>query len=348
MNKKIALLWLYLLFFILFVGCFALPTEPPLLAPPVLTVAETRPFSTVAVGRGDVQMSANPVARYLPIRAEQTYFEEDGFPILGIFVSIGDEVEEGDIIAALDIPEIQEELDELIRQRKRLEMELSQLEERLALELNLAERFNQPVDVQSFRTARDDLIYNLGLLGRRLEYAEQREEQRYLRAPMSGTITHAATFADGMQSRSTQNIATVTDRAVSAFTVRSREAEFMSPGDRFEMTVGAETFLMEVADPYDFGLVRDNAFLREAILVFVDAPPFLTAGVHGRVNIVFDVVKDALYIPVTSLRRVGERVFVYVLGDDGIRAIRDVTIGMESVNIVEITSGLSEGELVIR
>jgi len=73
----------------------------------------------------------------------------------------------------------------------------------------------------------------------------------------------------------------------------------------------------------------------------------LGAGSRGEIYIVTDERKDALCIPVSTVRYAGDDSYVYVINDSGLRDVRWITTGIEYDGKVEVTSGLEEGEKVI-
>jgi len=342
------ILLISLLSLFLLTACFALPTEAPVLPPPTITVLEAPILSTVAVARGNVQMIAPIPASYMPAREVRLMFDEGDIPLLGIFVANGDPVQEGDIIAALDLPHIQAELEHHESRRTRLTLELRQLEEQHNLALDLAERSGNPADDLHFIRRRADILQEMSVIDMYIVYLRQLDETRYLRAPISGVASRVAGFTVGMYSQANRLIATITDHDYTAFVVRSPMANYMNPGDNYEMTFGGNTFLMQVVDYSEAGFIRNETFPFEAFLVFIDEPPTLAGTAIGQVLVDLGQVDDVLYIPTTALVRAGDdRTFVYVL-ENGLRTVRDVVIGLEGNNEVEIVSGLIEGELVVR
>jgi len=347
-----------------------LPGEAPALPLPYVSHPEERMFETLTVTRGDIRFEANPFAIYMPARVVSQRFATGGVPVLGIYVAIGDEVSQGDIIAVLDMPEIQNELDELYRRYTRLNLEMDILTERHGL----AQRLGS-ADNAAFLSSQSSMRAEIELLERLLAHIGYQNEERYLRATMDGIITDVATFVEGMVSDSRQAAAVISDQAFSSFVVQGESAELMNPGDRFEMTLANEIYLMEVIDPEEFGFVRDinpgGEGLAEAFLVAVyalaedtDDPddPDASAGwmgaatwytprqefdSRGRIHMPLEEVLDVLHIPGSALHENEERRFVYVL-ENGLRAIRDVETGLEGGGLVEITSGLIEGDLVIQ
>jgi len=348
--RKLAFILSAIMVFLL-TGCFALPAEAPVLPPPTIAQPVERIFYTVPVMRGDIRLEENPLAFYMPARVESQRFATDGVPVLGIFVSVGDEVLQGDIIAELDFAEVGRELDELNRSHARLALEIELLTERRDLARHQARRAGEIFNDAGFVTSLNSLHADYETSARVLAYFNQLNEERYLRAGIDGTITDAATFIDGMLSNSRQIIAVISDQAFTSFVVRGSAAVLMNPGDQFEMTLGDEIFMMEVVDPDDFGFIRTgrpgNEHGAEAFLVFASTRPGTHFEEQGRVHMPLEEATDVLYIPSSFLRRFDEREFIFVLEDD-IRTIRDVVAGLEADGFIEIISGLEEGELVIQ
>jgi len=338
----------------MFAGCFALPYEAPALSPPYVAQPSPREFFAVPVARGDIKLEANPIAIYRPARIEIQRFPINGVLVQGIYVTFGDEVLEGDIIASLYAPEIQSEFDELSDRYARLNMELDLLIQRRELTRRLAEESGEPVNDTLFTAPVANLRSELDLLQVLLAHVGSLNEGRYLRATMDGRVSNVASFSEGMRTDSRVAIAVISDQAFSSFVVQGDEVELMNVGDRFEMTLDDEVFLMEVIDPDEFGFIRelvvreeDEDGPTEAFLAFADALPRQGSTARGMLHIPLDQVIDVLYIPVSSLHRYEGRNFVYVL-EDGVRTVRDVVPGFEGEGHIEIISGLSEGELIIQ
>ena len=350
--KRLAFLLTILLAFLL-TGCFALPVEAPMLPPPAFAQPVEHEFYTVPVMRGNIELEANPFAVYRPARTERHRFVPDDIPVLGIFVSVGDEVLQGDIIAELDLAEVRQELEDLSRSHARLNFELDLLRERHNLAIRLARESGRAVNDASFVASRNSLHADLELLEQLLGHVEQLNEQRYLRAIIDGTVIGAATFVEGLHSSTVMDVVTVSNQAFMSFSVRGEMAQLMNPGDQFEMTLGNEIFTVEVVDPYVFGFSAayetEEERDPEAFLAFVGAltPQAHNIPTQGRVRIPLEEVYDVLYIPVSFLRRYDERDFVYVY-IDGLRTVRDVVAGLEADGVIEIISGLEEGELIIQ
>ena len=329
---------------LLLTGCFALPTEA-YVPPPAIEHPEARPLPMVAVERGDVRSVVSLEAAYVPPRLEVQQFNVTA-PVAGIFVSVGGTVRQGDIIAALYLPEVQEQREVLGERRAWLEFELQLINERRNLTISLAgEHVATPYDA-----LRTELLEELEFIERLLESLELLNQERYLLASKDGVLTQVFPFSDTLIANPQTRIATISNEALTAFVVDDPLTAQMRPGQRFEMTLGGQAYIMEVVNFDDFAFYREEGYEErmEAFLVFVDEPPGgLNDRSRGSVRIYLEEAEDVLHIPLSSLHQVETRTFVYVI-EDGLRTIRYVEIGLTGSGLVEIISGLEEGELIIQ
>ena len=332
--KKLAFLCLFSLSFLLS-GCFALPTED-YVSPPTIEPLLVRPLPMVAVARGDVRSVVYLEAIYVPPQVEIQRFGVAG-PVMGVFVSVGSVVLEGDVIAALDLLEVREQREVLSERSAWLEFELQLINERRNLTISLAgENVATPYD-----TMRVEMLEELEFIENLLEYLEQMNQERYLLASKDGVITQVLSFTDTFVANPLTRIATISNEALETFVINDPLTTRMSLGQRLEMTLEGRTYMMEVVIP-------DSEECTEIFLIFVDTPPDgLNDRSRGSVRIYLEEAENVLYIPLSSLHQVETRAFVYVI-EDGLRTIRDVEIGLKGDGLVEIISGLKEGELIIR
>lgn len=345
-----------LLLLILFLtGCFAMPAAPAILPPPIVDVPEPPQFTTTPVTRGTVTMrtSVQATQHVQQTVTENLAFAEGGHPLMGIFVTIGDTVQAGDIVAALYAPEIDEDLEIYNRRRDRLTLALQQTEERRATALYLAEASGNPVDDLQFIQDRANILAEIAVVDMYLVYLRRLDEARYLRATIDGIVTEAHNFYHGMESVARRTIVVVAEQAGglddSVFIVRGSGAAYLQPGNYHNMVIDGVSHFMRVVDASYLG-IETVGTLDEAFLVFADFPPVLHGRVMGRVELGIEQAENVLIAPTGAIRWVGERSFVYVL-ENGLRTKRNVQTGFVG-NVghanTEIVSGLYEGELVIR
>ena len=328
-------------------GCFAFPIEDPVTPLPIAPVQDARPLRTATVARGDVVRSISPLAFYVSAREERVSFGANGFRILNIYVTAGDYVQEGDVIATLYKPRVQGDLRAALRLEEWLRLDLSHLNTRHSHALSEARRTGIPFDDVLFGLERTRLEGELALLLAEIEYLNYENEQRYLRSPMDGNIVQVMTFTEGMLS-SAATVAVIVDASYSVFEVRSYEATtHMEVGDFFTLNVLGVPYNTVVVDPEELGIHRGTARGHEAYLMFVDEAPIFITPPSATLTIVLEVAHDVLYIPVRAVNNAAERTFVFVLNELGVRSIRDVEIGLIGGAYAQIISGLREGELVV-
>jgi multidrug efflux pump subunit AcrA (membrane-fusion protein) len=64
------------------------------------------------------------------------------------------------------------------------------------------------------------------------------------------------------------------------------------------------------------------------------------------VNLVLASKDDALWLPPDAIRSAGGRTFVIVNGENGPERV-DVELGLQTRDMIEIVSGLKEGQVVV-
>ena len=69
-------------------------------------------------------------------------------------------------------------------------------------------------------------------------------------------------------------------------------------------------------------------------------------GMHAQAEILVAELKDVLQVPILAVHQVGKRSFVYLEGKDGRPELREVQVGENNDSLVQVVSGLQEGERV--
>jgi multidrug efflux pump subunit AcrA (membrane-fusion protein) len=112
----------------------------------------------------------------------------------------------------------------------------------------------------------------------------------------------------------------------------------LAPGVAFQARVAA------LSPSFDPGSATSPARLE-----FTGTPRIDSAGAAVDVRVVTASVRDALVIPVPALFQDAERggYYVFIAGADGVAHRTEVQTGIRSSELVQITRGLSAGQLVI-
>lgn len=328
-------------------GCFALPVEEPLLAPPVTAVPEMRVIRTHTVTRGDVVLSSSPSTTFIPAQQEAMQFPVAGRRIHGVFVSLGDEVQAGDLLAELENPQLLDQLRDMQWEEEWAMLHLSQLIER--------QTFSQVhgganSDGTPYLNERSRLEDELDLLRMRIAYLEGEIDEMQLRAPFDGVISWVMSTDGILWSRTGQPVVTVSNQDEYIFRLTGPDAQHIVIGETYLLTLSGDTFPAVAIDIAEEGLVlpaqrdanAEDVFFR----IVGNEKPTIIGSAFASVFILHDRVENVIFLPSGHVNIVGDRTFVQVLEDD-IIVIRDVEIGLVGNATTEIISGLQEGDLVV-
>ena len=321
-----------------------LPVEEDTLPPPVVEAGRTAEYPTVAVLRGDIQNARTCSVFLVASREAELSFPINDIAITGIYVKEGDFVREGDIIAELDRSSYQGEMEGIDLSSSFLELTFNHIDELHEFDLAQSRLSGAPVDEDSHALMRSAFMTALETNRIRRAHLDYEEGLRVLRAPMDGVVTYAMEYYDGVRTVADQRIATIADRSDQVLVLRGNDAELVNAGDLLEISIGGVLYSGMVTDPNELEISRpDN--MSEKYIVIRDDEVAIYQSV-ATAYIVIDKSENTLIMPSGAVRRAGERVFTYILAD-GVRAIRDIEVGVESGREIEVLSGLNEGDLVI-
>jgi RND family efflux transporter MFP subunit len=92
----------------------------------------------------------------------------------------------------------------------------------------------------------------------------------------------------------------------------------------------------------------DPATRTEQVEIDVPNPDYhLQPGMYADVNLLANSKANVLTVPVEAIQRIGDKTTVLMLDSDNRVVRREVQIGVQSSNKVEIVSGLQQGDRVI-
>lgn len=183
----------------------------------------------------------------------------------------------------------------------------------------------------------------LAALGTQLAAKKRQKEKMTIRSPVDGQIAEATARKGNL----------VTSESVLLTIIsNTRTVEAKIPEENFAgVEVGRHAsvrFLRFGGQEYGAAVskvlpIADPLTQRRVVFLNVDLPPEkLDPGLTGEVAIVVGVRENALIIP----RRAYFSGKVFVV-KDGVVELRAVSVGYVSLNAVEITKGLTEGEWVL-
>jgi RND family efflux transporter MFP subunit len=347
--------------------------------------AETPSATVAAVAKGSIVHDLNLAGQFQPFQVIDVHAKVSGY-IRRINVDIGDRVKQGQTLAILEVPELDAQLrgtvaelarskDEITRARHEvtraesehasLHSDYTRLKQAAASQPGLIAQQElddaQAKDLSS--EARVDAAKAaLSAATQQSEGAKADNERvgdlaNYTRvtAPLDGVITwrYADTGAliQAGTSSETQSLPIVklsqSDLLRLRLPVPEDAVEFIHEGAIVNVNVDA------VHRAFKGKVVRFTRNLNLATRTMeteIDVPNkdlSLTPGMYANTTIELERHDGVLTIPVQALIRNGNQISVLVVDANHHVEPRNVTIGLQGTNLVEVKSGLEQGDLVI-
>jgi macrolide-specific efflux system membrane fusion protein len=333
-------------------GCSVLPKEDeeeklPVIAPPKLSkkpeyVVKTDTLETKVRGSG----------KLMATQEEDLYFtDEASRRIKTVFVKSGDKVEQGQMIAELDVTEQESQL-----KQKRLQTRKDEL---IMIETL---RKADEMTVESLEQAKIDFE----LKREELNKLESTIAKAKLTAPYSGTIV-SVFLKKGDTAQAYDAVATIAD--LSQLTVVGT----LSADDLKKVAIGMEAVVdinaagqhkgkviqlpSPKADAAGSGSVGNQGgsgqpkppdTIDNYLVVQLEPfPPGLNRGTPLSVSVITQRKEKAVIIPLSTLRSYSGRNYVQLVDDQGVKKEVDVEIGQQTSTDVEIIKGLTPGQKVV-
>lgn len=345
----------------LLTSCTLLPQEETVRTAPVVRSYVRPEYYTVQVERGDLINDVKVSCNYVPVQTASLSFAMDDEFIDRYLVQTGDTVEAGQLLAQLQLGDLETqiaaaetEMDvlqlKLEHERKLFEVEQKRLEittsQMDAPDKKKALENAQKSHVQTVQSLQDSLTYKqLSLDALKADLAK-----RQIRAPFAGTLTRVADFKEGDRSDFGVGVITLVDSTRSIFRASTEHWDRFVPGDHYQVTVKKETYEAVVTTAQELGLEEPQRVegKRSYVYFALTQPSFeLKDGDTGTVEIVLDERLNVLHVPAKAVSAAGGRPIVYYVREDGMKAYKYVEVGATIDARTEIISGLEEGESVI-
>lgn len=322
-------------------GCSLLPKEMeeealPTINPPKLSkkpeyVVETTTLETKVTGTG----------RLLSEQEEELFFALENRRLKDVYVQPGEPVTAGQLIAELDVSDLENQL-----RRKEIESRKD--------ELAMIELLRDATEMTAEQIEQAKLDFEM----KRQEVAELREsiEKAKLLAPFDGTlISFHAKKGDLIQAYSTVGIVADLEKLTVAASFQPRDLENVVVGMEAVVNINnAGQFTGKVRrlpipqEESGGGFPQTRDSIDNYLLVDLDdMPDGLVRGTGLSVSVIIDRKENAVVIPRAALRQISGRNYVQVVDDEGNKREVDIEIGQTTGTQVEVLEGLSPGQKVV-
>jgi len=349
------------------------PAEPP------------RAAAVVVVTRGNLASSLTVAGQFQPYQQVDLHAKVSGY-IRWIKVDIGDRVRQGEVLALLEVPELQNQLEgaqaevrhsqsDITRAQSEvasaestysaLHAEYTRLEEAskqrpgLIAEQELddarAKDRQAAAQVGAARASLDAMQQQLGVSRATRSRLETMSGYEQIIAPFTGVVTKryadTGTLIQAGQDNNTQTLPVVqvaeSDLLRLRMPVPESDVPYIQVGGEVQVKVSAtgHTFTGKIIR---FSRALDTN--TRTMLTEVDVPNHdlsLNPGMYAETRIQLQQKNDALILPAQAVVENGDQSYVLLVDRTNHLEKRNVTLGIETSNRVEITGGLQAGDKVI-
>ncbi|MEF2248746.1 MULTISPECIES: efflux RND transporter periplasmic adaptor subunit [unclassified Paenibacillus] len=325
-------------------GCSLLPSEGeeevlPEINPPAIA---KRPEYTVSTDTLETKVQV--MGKLISLEEETMFFTSENKHLKELYVKTGDVVQAGDLIAELDVDDLEKTL-----RNERLSFKR---EETLMKETLRTRDEMDPIDFEEKRIAFEE---------RRQKLLDLEEEisKAQLYAPFSGTIV-SVDVQKGALIKAYQSIAIVADTSliVPAAKLTKNELEKVAVGMEAVVTMSnigkfkgkIKTLPAPKTEQNNNGNPNENNKPERPedfmIIDIAELPKEVNRGMPLSIDIITKRTENAIVIPPSTLRTIGSRTYVQVIENDVKREV-DVEVGQQTPTQVEILKGLEPGQKVV-
>lgn len=380
MHRK-RMLWIAVAISLLAAACVLLvylrKSNPPA-APP-------RAAAVVEVTRGTLASSLTVAGQFQPYQQVDLHAKVSGY-IRWIKVDIGDLVRKGEVLATLEVPELQDQIQGAQADVRHTQSEITRAQSevvsaestysalhagytRLAeaskekpgliaeQELDDARAKDQQAAAQIgvAKAALDAMQQQLGVSNATSHRYQTLASYEQIVAPFTGVVTmryaDTGSLIQAGQASNTQSLPVVqvaqSDLLRLRMPVPESDVPYIQTNGEVQIKVNAtgRTFTGKIVR---FSRALDTS--TRTMLTEVDVPnPDLTLspGMYAETTIQLQHKDDALVLPAQAVVQNGDQTYALVVDATNHIEKRNVTLGIQTANRVEITGGLQAGEKVV-
>ena len=347
--------------------------------------ADVPTVAVARVTRGDVAQVLTVAAEFRPYQEIDLHAKVAGY-VKSIQVDVGDRVKPGQLLAVLEIPELQDDLQQAeaavqhaTEEVNRAQSDLDRAESVHELARLNATRLRSASEARPNLIARQDIDDATGRervaeaqvstakaalasVRQLLEVARANQSKTrtlfaYARitAPFEGVITHryadtGAMIQAGTSSQTqTMPLVKLSQNNLLRLIIPLPESAVSRIHEKSPVDVRVQAVGRSFPGTVARVAERLDADTR-TMRVEVDVPNprlQLVPGMYAQAAIALDRATNVLVVPVQAIDRVGESSRVLIANDDRRIEARDVRLGLESADRVAVRDGVREGDLVV-
>ncbi|MCM1119982.1 MAG: efflux RND transporter periplasmic adaptor subunit [bacterium] len=320
-------------------------------------------YKLATVEVGEVVKTERVQCTYRQMNEQAVSFTMSGRLVDRVYVEEGDHVKKGDLLVELSSEELKRQIEDLEYRIARNELLLSHAEMDEAYDISgkwvdylyysgMSDKDKENLDNQiantqrNYRYLREDYSDALEIDRKQLDSLRQEYRLSRVYAEVDGVIYKLRDGLEGTTSQRGETIMKVLDTSECLFQTEIPElAGSFSEGETIPMSL---TYSQSDAH-YDLmpWNIEEWGDIQLFVLCDVDEDLEIEVGTTGYIWVIADSRENVLRVPEKAIYEADGKAYVYVLGDDEMREVKWVETGLYGDDMVEILSGLTEGERVV-
>ncbi len=335
-------------------GCMLLPKEEQTRKVAYAKSDELEEYSLTKSQRMDLEKTLEIPCVYRQLEEESLSFHREKEMVVGVYVSKGQFVKKGMLLASLDTSTLKQEINMLEDQIEQAKQAIDQLQQKAEYDkkyIELDYKYKRVTKVEHDQTistiednletdvkSKSDEIY---ILNMRLEDKNETLSGSTIVAPMDGMISFVRTDLENSICEDGVAVIKLINPEKCAFEIyKSEETSFLHIGQTYSVESPVGTCEGTLLPP---GKETDSYIY----LKLNEIPGGLVVGDRGVLHYLADSKMNALVLPTAYVHDGEGFKFVYMLDENNIKVIRKVEVGLQTVEFTEIVSGLDENDSVI-
>ncbi len=327
--------------------------------------SEEPSYRLIPVTREDIVLSKALTATWVQSSEQTVTFPAGGRRITKVHVHQGDTVKPGDVLIELKSDSLEEQIDELQYRIDKNRLQLSYLDQAQAADEETAynnfvyntkeiedsdvaqyER-DKAVLAQNYRYKREDLNDEIEFDTKKIAKLRAELSGSTIRSTMNGMVYSLKEGLEGSTSRKDEVVMTIVDGSTGYFEMKEPDyASYFREGEPVPLSI----VYSSASGEYELLPHNMSSWGETQQFTILSAPDNegIDVGTSGTLTVTLDRRDSVLSLPTGAIYRADGKPYVYILDDQGFRQINWIETGLEGNDRVEILSGLSEGDQVVR
>lgn len=313
------------------------------------------------VERGDVVKTERIQCTYRQMNEQAVSFTMSGRLVDRVYVEEGDRVKKGDLLVELSSKELERQIEDLEYRIARNELLLGYTDIDEAYDIsgmwvnylyysgmsdydreNLDNRIESTQ--RNYRYMREDYTDALETDRKQLESLRQEYRSSRIYSEVDGVVYKLRDGLEGATSQKGETIMTVLDTSECLFQTEVPElAGLFQEGVAMSMSLSYS----QTGTQYELLPWKMEEWGDTQLFLLCDADVDMNVGTTGYMWVVTDSRENVLCVSPNAVYTADGKSYVYVLDDDNMREVKWVETGLYGDDMVEIVSGLTEGERVV-